>query len=97
MLMALADGELHGLAIMNAVLEQTHGAIRLWPAMLYRNLDRLLVLGYIGELPAKATSMAGSPRFFRLTPLGRKACTAEAQRLSDVVETARSKRLLGKT
>ena len=96
MLLALADAERHGLAIMQAVLDQTGGAIRLWPAMLYRNLDRLAEAGYIVETPRRPTSMAGSPRFFRLTPLGRKACAAEARRLADVVEIARARRLLGK-
>jgi DNA-binding PadR family transcriptional regulator len=96
MLLALADEERHGLGVMEAVLEQTHGAIRLWPAMLYRHLDRLVEKGYIVERPARPTSMAGSPRFFRITPLGRKACAAEAARLADVVEIARAKRLLGR-
>jgi hypothetical protein len=41
--------------------------------------------------------MAGSPRFFRITAKGRRACAAEAERLAAVVATARSKRLLRKT
>jgi len=98
MLMALADGDLHGLGVMQAVLDQTGGAVRLWPAMLYRNLDKLVVEGYIAERPASPAEAvkAGSPRYFRLTPAGRKACAAEARRLAGVVELARSKRLLGK-
>jgi DNA-binding PadR family transcriptional regulator len=98
MLMALAEGDLHGLGVMQAVLDQTRGAVRLWPAMLYRNLDKLVEEGYIVERPAPsdAPPRAGSPRYFRLTPAGRKACAAEARRLAAVVELARSKRLLGK-
>ena len=96
MLLALADGDRHGSAIMQAVLKETQGAIRLWPAMLYRNLDRLVDEGYIIELPRRQTSMAGSPRFFRLTPAGRRACASEAMRLAGIVRTARAKRLLGK-
>src|SRR5215472_13763251 len=41
-LLALADRDLHGLGIMHDVLERSGGAIRLWPAMLYRNLQRLV-------------------------------------------------------
>ena len=97
MLLALADGDRHGQGIMQAVLEETQGRIRLWPAMLYRNLDQLCEAGLVTELPSQATSMAGSPRFFRITARGRRACAAEARRLADVVATARSKRLLRKT
>lgn len=97
MLMALADDELHGLGIMQAVLDQSRGRIRLWPAMLYRNLERLVEAGLIDELPRRQTSMAGSPRFFRLTPRGRRACEAEAARLAEILDTARAKRLLKKT
>jgi hypothetical protein len=39
-LLALADRDLHGLAIMNDVLERTGGRMRLWPGMLYRALGR---------------------------------------------------------
>jgi DNA-binding PadR family transcriptional regulator len=97
MLLALADGERHGQGIMQAVLDETHGRIRLWPAMLYRNLDQLCDAGLVTERPAQPTSMAGSPRFFRITAKGRRACAAEAERLAAVVATARSKRLLRKT
>jgi DNA-binding PadR family transcriptional regulator len=95
--MALVDGDRHGQSIMQAVLTETHGRIRLWPAMLYRNLDQLCEAGLVTELPAQPTSIAGSPRFFRITPTGRRACAAEAERLAAVVATARSKRLLPKT
>ena len=33
-LLALADRDLHGLGIMNEVLERTGGRMRLWPGML---------------------------------------------------------------
>ncbi len=97
MLLALADGERHGQGIMQAVLDETRGRIRLWPAMLYRNLDQLCEAGLVTELPAQPTSIAGSPRFFRITARGRRACAAEAQRLAAVVATAQSKRILRKT
>ena len=46
------------------------------------------------DAPATFESGGGKPRFYRLTPLGRKACSAEAARLSRFVEAAREKRLL---
>jgi hypothetical protein len=65
--------------------------------MLYRNLDQLRDAGLVTELPPQPTSLAGSPRFFRITAKGRRACAAEAARLAAVVATARSKRVLRKT
>jgi hypothetical protein len=34
-LLCLADGDQHGYAIMQEVLERTDGKVRLWPATLY--------------------------------------------------------------
>ena len=94
-LLALADGDRHGLGIMNEVLEQTGGGMRLWPAMLYRNLQRLAEEGLIVEIPTPSP-MPGNPRYFRLTPAGRRASAAEARRLDGIVRTAMAKRLLKK-
>jgi DNA-binding PadR family transcriptional regulator len=95
-LLALADRDLHGLAIMNDVLERTGGRMRLWPGMLYRALGRLADLGLLEEIeaPADATAGGGRPRFFRITGAGRRACAAEAERLAGFVEAARRKKLL---
>jgi DNA-binding PadR family transcriptional regulator len=95
-LLALADRDLHGLGIMNEVLERTGGRMRLWPAMLYRNLARLVDQEMVIEIetPPDARTAGGRPRFFRITSLGRRACGAEAQRLAGFVEAARQKNLL---
>lgn len=95
-LLAVADQDRHGLGIMNDVLERTDGAMKLWPGMLYRNLARLVVEGLLVEVesPAEAESGGGRPRFYRLTPQGRRACAAEAERLAGFVEAARRKKLL---
>jgi DNA-binding PadR family transcriptional regulator len=96
-LLSLADRDLHGLGIMHDVLERSGGRIRLWPGMLYRNLQRLLGEGWIAETDAPAEPAAGSPRFYRLTPAGRGRCAKEAARLRDLVAVARARRLLRKT
>ena len=41
-------------------------------------------------------AQAGSPRYYRLTAAGKRACAAEARRLASFVEAARDKRLLKK-
>src|SRR5918993_2004956 len=95
-LLALADRDLHGLAIMNEVLERTGGRMRLWPGMLYRALGRLADMNLVVEVepPDGAAATGGRPRFFRITPAGRRACAAEAERLAGFVEVARRKNLL---
>jgi len=95
-LLALADRDLHGLAIMNDVLERTGGRMRLWPGMLYRALGRLADIGLVAEIeaPDDAAAAGGRPRFFRITAAGRRACGAEAERLAGFVEAAKRKKLL---
>ena len=95
-LLALADHDRHGLGIMSDVLEQTGGRMKLWPGMLYRNLAKLADEGLVVEVdaPAGAETGGGRPRFYHLTPLGRRACAAEAERLAGFVATARRKKLL---
>jgi DNA-binding PadR family transcriptional regulator len=95
-LLALADRDLHGLAVMNDVLERTGGRMRLWPGMLYRALGRLADIGLVTEIepPDDAPTGGGRPRFFRITTAGRRACAAEAERLAGFVAVARRKKLL---
>jgi len=96
-LLALADRDLHGLGIMQDVLERSGGQVRLWPGMLYRNLQRLAGAGWIAETPAAGPPVAGSPKYFTLTAAGRRRCAQEAERLAGLVATARARRVLRKT
>ena len=95
-LLALADRDLHGLGVMHEVLERTGGHMRLWPGMLYRNLERLVAGALVVEIgpPPLAEPGGGRPRYFRITPAGRRACAAEARRLAGFVAAARQKKLL---
>src|SRR5579862_2506915 len=93
-LLALADRDLHGLGVMHEVLERTDGHMRLWPAMLYRNLQKLEAEGLIAPAPGRSEPAAGNPRYFRITAAGRRACAAEAARLAAFVGAARDKGLL---
>jgi DNA-binding PadR family transcriptional regulator len=96
-LLALAGHDLHGLGIMQDVLERSGGHVRLWPGMLYRNLQRLAAAGLIEETEGSPAREAGSPRYYRLTPAGRMRSAQEAERLSELVAVARARRLLRKT
>ena len=95
-LLALADRSRHGLGIIQEVSAHTDGQVQIWPGMLYVALKRMLEQGLIAEAdaPARFAPGGGRPRFYRITPLGRRACTAEAARHLRIVQAARSKRIL---
>src|SRR5262245_32874697 len=92
-LLALADGPLHGYAILKAVEEATGGAVRLSRGTCYGLIGRFLGDELIVELaPAKGDDERRRP--YRLTPLGREVAAAEAARLEKLVIAARVARLL---
>ncbi len=96
-LLALADGERHGYAIMREVADGTGGAVRLGPGTLYGSLKRLLEAGLVAEGAERADPEFDDERrrYYRLTPLGLGVARAEARRLEAVVRAARQKRLIG--
>jgi len=95
-LLALADHDLHGLAITKEVFDRTDGRLHLWPGMLYGALRKMTGAGFVAETsaPAEFTSGGGRPRFYRLTSLGRRTCAAEARRLAAFVAAAHAKKLI---
>lgn len=84
LLVALADRDLHGYAIMQDVAARTNGKLRLSPGTLYGSIKRLLEQGLIIELENDARR-----RYYRLSPFGREVAQAEAARLSELVAQAR--------
>lgn len=96
-LLALSDGEKHGYAIMRVVEETTQGRMVLGPGTLYGAVKRLLKAGLIAESDYRPDPVIDDSRrrYYRLTELGRVVLTAESERLSDLVEHARRKDLLG--
>lgn len=90
-LLALSSGvPSHGLAIMRAVLEQTDGRMKLWPATLYGSLRRLEERGWIDEIDAPGDDDGSDRRrFYRLTTAGRQALDAEVELLERYVRVAR--------
>ena len=96
-LLALADGEQHGYAVMQEVNRRSGGAISLHAGTLYRALARLLEQEWIAELdapPRHASRDDERRRYYRLTGHGIAIARAEAARLADQVAAARARRLL---
>ena len=90
-LLALAAGPRHGYGIMKEVERESGGRVRLEIGSLYRLLGRMLDDGHIEE-----TGVDGDERrrYYRITRLGRRVLSAEAERLADLVGLVRSRRLL---
>jgi DNA-binding PadR family transcriptional regulator len=95
-LLALADTEKHGYAILKEVATRTGGGVQLSTGTLYAIIKRLLTDGVIEEIGSRIDDDDERRRYYRLTALGRKIAAAEAARMAELVASARRKRLIGK-
>lgn len=93
-MVALADGDHHGYAILKHVAEHTNGRVQLSTGTLYGIIKRLLADGLVEE--PKRRPPAGEDderrRYYRLTDFGRKVVSAETARLEAMVSAVRSTR-----
>lgn len=100
-LVALSDEERHGYGIMRDVASQTNNALQLGPGTLYGCLKRMLAASLVEESDERPDPEIDDQRrrYYRITPLGRRAVRAEAERLATAVSAARARRLFagGKT
>ena len=100
-LVALADGELHGYGLVKRIEEESEGSVRMDPANLYRSLRRLERDGCVEEVEFESERGAWDEdderrRYYGLTSLGRQVAAAEAARVSRLVRTTRVKKLIGR-
>ena len=94
-LVALADEDRHGYAIIQDVAARTDASIRLSPGTLYRSIQRMLEDGLIVETDERPSPEDDDERrrYYRLTTLGTAVAKAEAARLMDLVRMARARGL----
>lgn len=95
-LLALADGERHGYSIMQEIVAQTRGELRIGPTTLYRTIKHMLEDGLIVESDERPDPALDDVRrrYYRLTNLGQRVAVAEMGRLEHSLAVARSKPLL---
>ena len=86
-LLALAEGDKHGYAIMKEARTPQGGGVPMGPGTLYGALDRLMRDGLVEE---SGLSDDERRRFYRLTVDGRAALAGELGRLDAAVTSARS-------
>jgi DNA-binding PadR family transcriptional regulator len=86
-LLALADEERHGYAI-----------VQLGPGTLYGSVKRMVASGLIEDSDERPDPELDDERrrYYRITSLGRQVAVAEARRMERLVGIARAKRLLGR-
>ena len=91
-LLALADQDRHGYAVIQDVAVRTGGDLRLSAGTLYRSIQRMLEQGLIVEARERPDPEDDDQRrrYYRITPLGAAVARAEARRLSELVRMARA-------
>ena len=95
-LLALADRDRHGLGIAQEVESITNGRVALGAGTLYGTIKRLLEQGLIEDRAGSPRDDRDDPRrrYYRITPLGRRALSEETAGLARVLTAARAKRVL---
>ena len=97
-LLALAEGDIHGYGILKEVARLTDGAVSLSAGTLYAILRRLVSEGLVVEREDRPAPELDDERrrYYHLTEFGLRVARAEAERLQDMLTLARAKNLLGK-
>jgi DNA-binding PadR family transcriptional regulator len=91
-LMALAEEDRHGYAIIQDVAARTGGELKLSAGTLYRSIQRMLEQGLIVETRDRPAPELDDERrrYYRITPFGIAVARAEARRLTQLVKLARA-------
>ena len=90
-LMAVAEEDRHGYAIIQDVAARTGGELKLSAGTLYRSIQRMLEQGLIEETAERPDPELDDERrrYYRITALGTAVAKAEARRLTQLVKLAR--------
>ncbi len=93
-MLALADGDKHGYAIMSEVEVLTERSVTMGPGTLYGTVKRMLNAGLIDETDERPDPELDDERrrYYRLTALGERVLDAEVVRMEQLARTARVRR-----
>lgn len=91
-LLAVADQDRHGYAVIQAVAARTNGEVTLSAGTLYRSIQRMVEAELIEETDARPAADEDDERrrYYRITAFGRAVARAEVERLQSLVSLARS-------
>ena len=92
-LMAVADEDRHGYAIIQDIAARTDGALQMSAGTLYRSIQRMQERGLIVEARERPAPEDDDERrrYYRITPFGFAVARAEARRLTEMVKLARAR------
>jgi DNA-binding PadR family transcriptional regulator len=92
-LLALADEDRHGYAIIQDIAARTRGDVTIGPGTLYRSIQRMLEQALIVETDTRPAPELDDERrrYYRITALGRAVARAEVERLADTLAFARAR------
>jgi len=92
-LLAVAEEDRHGYAIIQDVAVRTNGELKLSAGTLYRSIQRMLEQGLIVETQDRPAPELDDERrrYYRITPFGAAVAQAEARRLTQLVRMARDR------
>ncbi len=90
-LIALAEEDRHGYAIIQDIAARTGGELKLSAGTLYRSIQRMLEQGLIVETRSRPAPEDDDERrrYYRITKFGVEVARAEAKRLAQLVKFAR--------
>jgi DNA-binding PadR family transcriptional regulator len=91
-LMAVADEDRHGYAIIQEVAARTNDGVRLSAGTLYRSIQRMIDQGLIVETHERPAPELDDERrrYYRITKFGETVARAETRRLQELVRLARA-------
>jgi len=84
-LMAVADGPIHGYAAIQGVRERADGAVRVSTGSFYRRLSLLMKAGLVEEASGPKVDDPRRGAYYRVTARGRQVLAAERERLAALV------------
>lgn len=92
-LMAVAEEDRHGYAIIQDVAQRTEGALKLSAGTLYRSIQRMLEQGLLVETQERPAPEFDDERrrYYRITEFGAAVARAEARRMAQLVKWARAR------
>ncbi|HXS97776.1 MAG TPA: PadR family transcriptional regulator [Candidatus Limnocylindrales bacterium] len=95
-LLALAEADLHGYAIIQDVAARTGGEVKLGAGTLYRTIQRMLEQGLIEERRERPAPEDDDERrrYYGITAFGLAVARAEARRLAQLVKLAKASGLV---